>query len=146
MRFTAAQKLRHQADFVRARQQGSRMECGPFVLNAYRDAEAAGVGGLARIGVVTAKKMLGDAVHRNRMRRVFREIFRLHPGVWPAGWDVVVVPRRSSLEKTFGALERRYLESSVRMLAVSVKVAAVTPGVPVSAVEADASGKGRVGK
>jgi ribonuclease P protein component len=90
------------------------MECGPFLLNAYRVADAVTP---PRIGVVTAKKMLGDAVHRNRMRRVFREIFRLHPGVWPAGWDVVVVPRRSSLEKSFAALEKRFLESSARLLA-----------------------------
>lgn len=90
------------------------MECGPFFLNAYRVPDAPTP---PRIGVVTAKKLLGDAVHRNRMRRVFREIFRQHPGVWPAGWDVVVVPRRSSLEKPFASLEKRYLESSARLLA-----------------------------
>lgn len=121
MRFPADQKLRVQADFVRARQQGSRMECGPFLLNAYRVPDDSMP---PRIGVVTAKKMLGNAVHRNRMRRVFREIFRLHPGVWPSGWDVVIVPRRSSLEKPFAALEKRYLESSIRLLADTAKAGA----------------------
>ncbi len=105
--------MRAQADFVRAREQGSRLDCGPFVLNAFK---VPGVETPARIGVVTGKKMLGDAVHRNRMRRVFREIFRLNPGVWPAGWDVVIVPRRSALEKTYASLERRYLESGARFL------------------------------
>ncbi|MDR2981020.1 MAG: ribonuclease P protein component [Puniceicoccales bacterium] len=113
MRFPATQKLRLQADFVRVRQEGSRLECGPFVLNALK---VPGATTPARIGVVTGKKMLGDAVYRNRMRRVFREIFRLNPQVWPAGWDVVIVPRRSSLEKDYASLERRYLESCARLL------------------------------
>ncbi|MDR2844912.1 MAG: ribonuclease P protein component [Puniceicoccales bacterium] len=113
MRFPDIQRLRVQADFIRARQEGSRLECGPFVLNAFFAPEAETP---PRIGVVTAKKMLGDAVHRNRMRRVFREIFRHHPEVWPAGWDVVIVPRRTSLEKPYATLEKIYLESSARLL------------------------------
>lgn len=113
MRFPATQKLRVQADFIRVRQEGSRLECGPFVLNAFLVPSSTTP---ARIGVVTGKKMLGDAVHRNRMRRTFREIFRLHPDVWPPGWDVVIVPRRSSLTRSYVALEKRYLESSARLL------------------------------
>lgn len=114
MRFPATQKLRVQADFIRVRQEGSRLECGPFILNAWR---VPGVETPPRIGVVTGKKMLGDAVHRNRMRRVFREIFRHHPEVWPDGWDVVIVPRRSALAKTYAELEKFYLEAGARLLA-----------------------------
>jgi ribonuclease P protein component len=114
MRLPGEQRLHAQADFVRVRQEGSRLECGPFVLNALRVPDA---GTPARIGVVSAKKILGDAVWRNRMRRVFREIFRQHPDVWPTGWDVVIVPRRSSLGKTFASLEKRYLEASAKLLA-----------------------------
>ena len=114
MRFPATQKLRVQADFIRVRQEGSRLECGPFILNAWRVPEAVTP---PRIGVVTGKKLLGDAVYRNRMRRVFREIFRLHPEVWPAGWDVVIVPRRSALRKTYAELEKIYLEAGARLLA-----------------------------
>ena len=114
MRFPATQKLRVQADFIRVRQEGSRLECGPFILNAWRVPDAATA---PRIGVVTGKKMLGDAVHRNRMRRVFREIFRRNFGVWPDGWDVVIVPRRSALGKNYAELEKFYLEASARLQA-----------------------------
>ncbi len=114
MRFPATQKLRVQADFIRVRQEGSRLECGPFILNAWR---VPGATTPSRIGVVTGKKLLGDAVHRNRMRRVFREIFRRHPEVWPDGWDVVIVPRRPALKKTYAELEKIYLEAGARLLA-----------------------------
>lgn len=135
-RLTAAQKLRFQADFVRARQQGLRMDCGPFLLNAFHVEGAVTV---ARIGVVTGKKMLGDAVHRNRMRRVFREIFRLHPDAWPAGWDVVVVPRRSCLNRDYTVLRRLYLESSARLLARNQAPARKRPAHGGAAPGAEAS-------
>lgn len=92
------------------------MERGPFILNVLRKADAGTPPGAARVGVVCSKKLLGNAVCRNRMRRVFKEIFRQHPEVWPPGWDVVIVPRRSSLQKTFAALERHYLEAAAQLL------------------------------
>jgi len=128
MRFPRTQRLRLQGDFMRVRREGLRADAGVFILNAAppaaRAAKAVPVPEsppaplpAARVGVVSAKKLLGDAVHRNRMRRVFKEIFRLNPGVWPAGWDVVLVPRRGALKKSFASLERRYLESARRLLA-----------------------------
>jgi ribonuclease P protein component len=100
---------------MRIRQQGLRLERGPFVLNALFDPAAAAAERPPRIGVVSAKRLLGDAVHRNRARRVFKEIFRLHPDTWQPGWDVVIVPRRSFFDKEFAALEKYYEEQSARL-------------------------------
>jgi ribonuclease P protein component len=45
----------------------------------------------SRLGLVTTKKV-GNAVVRNRMRRLCREAFRLSPDYVPAGtWLVVIV-------------------------------------------------------
>jgi len=121
MRFPRTQRLRLQSDFMRVRREGLRADAGVFILNATPPAAGAvptpESPPAVRVGVVSAKKLLGDAVHRNRMRRVFKEIFRLNPGVWPDGWDVVLVPRRGALKKSFASLERRYLESARRLLA-----------------------------
>ena len=55
--------------------------------------------GLKRIGI-TASKKVGDAVHRNRARRLIKEAYRLlEPGV-PTGWDFVFVARKAAAEKT----------------------------------------------
>lgn len=47
-----------------------------------------------RLGLVTSKKT-GNAVRRNRLRRVLREVFRLHPELFPDGCEVVIIARES---------------------------------------------------
>jgi ribonuclease P protein component len=46
-----------------------------------------------RLGLSVSRKN-GPAVHRNRMRRLYREAFRLTRHEMPAGLDLVLVPRR----------------------------------------------------
>ncbi len=46
----------------------------------------------SRIGLVVGKK-LGNAVARNRIKRVLREAFRLHRAELPMAVDVVALPR-----------------------------------------------------
>jgi ribonuclease P protein component len=116
MRLPKTQRLRVQADFARVRSEGLRAECGSFILNALRKPDAGTPHGAVRLGVVCSRKLLGNAVCRNRMRRVFKEIFRRHLEAWPPGWDVLIVPRRSSLKKTSAALEQRYLETCAQLL------------------------------
>ena len=46
-----------------------------------------------RLGLSVSRKN-GDAVHRNRMRRLYREAFRLSRHEMQTGLDIVLVPRR----------------------------------------------------
>jgi len=61
--------------------------------------------GIGRLGIAATKK-LGDAVRRNRAKRLIREVFRRNK-IAP-GLDVVVVPRRELLEASLTALEADY--------------------------------------
>ena len=47
-----------------------------------------------RLGLSVSRKH-GPAVHRNRLRRLFREAFRLTRHQTPTGLDLVLIPRRS---------------------------------------------------
>lgn len=50
------------------------------------------------------KKALGNAVHRNRIRRRLREILRMHRQEFAGGWDVVIHPRSTVATLEFASL------------------------------------------
>jgi ribonuclease P protein component len=47
-----------------------------------------------RVGFSVGRKF-GPAIHRNRLRRLYREAFRLSRQHMPVGLDLVLIPRRS---------------------------------------------------
>jgi ribonuclease P protein component len=55
---------------------------------------------------LTAGRVLGDAVERNRIRRRMREAVRLHLNELPPRVDVVLHPRKTVLDIEFARLER----------------------------------------
>lgn len=55
---------------------------------------------------MAATRKLGNAVERNRAKRLAREIFRRRKIT--AGYDIVIVPRREMLDASFASLEADY--------------------------------------
>ncbi len=62
-------------------------------------------GAQPRVGL-TAGRVLGGAVERNRIRRRMREAVRLHLNELPPRVDVVLHPRKTVLDIEFARLER----------------------------------------
>ncbi|VTS01864.1 ribonuclease P protein component [Tuwongella immobilis] len=73
-----------------------------------------------RIGLSVSRRV-GNAVKRNRIKRLFREAFRLSKSELPPGLDLILIPRagktleleqiRASLVKLVSQLRRRVLRS-----------------------------------
>jgi len=57
-----------------------------------------------RVGL-TAGKVLGKAHDRNRIKRRLREVLRRHVDQLPAGYDLILHPRRAVLTIEFTKLE-----------------------------------------
>lgn len=113
MRLPRERRIRASADFARLRHTGSRLDCGPFLLN-YKRSEAAGP---ARFAVVAAKKSLPLAVDRNRAKRLARELFRTDPAAFAAGWEVVLVVRPGMLRRRLADLRKVFAEAARRITA-----------------------------
>jgi len=124
MNLPKRQILRLQDDFVRLRQNGLRLECGPFVFFASKTGDDTRP---PRLGIVTSRKAVGDAHRRNRGRRLFKEIFRTHPGCLPGGWDAVVVVRGDPDRTPFDKLTSKFLRACDDAVAGRVRVRTPKP-------------------
>ncbi len=78
----------------------------------------------SRVGL-TAGKVLGGAVERNRIKRRMREAVRMHLGELHLPLDVILHPRRSVLTLEFSAIEKE-----VRQIFRSVQSAAAKGALP----------------
>ena len=90
-RITKEMRLRKRAEFIAVQRDGQKLH-GRHVLALARKREDVELPG--RLGITVTKKV-GNAVVRNRIKRLVREWVRLHGWV-PAGWDVVVVAKDSA--------------------------------------------------
>ena len=108
MRYTRQQHLRTAADFQSIRSSGKRRECGFFYINLRELPDRKPE--LRRVGVIASKR-IGNAVARNRAKRLLRETFRKQQECLPASCDLVLVARRSINNATQEDIERRFLGS-----------------------------------
>ena len=118
--FPAARRIRRRPEFQRAYEKGRRIH-GRFMTVFFLRADVP----QSRLGVSATRK-LGGAVVRNRAKRRFREAFRR--GQFPAGVDIVVIPRPAALEAPFGEVAAE-LQLLVARAARAVRSGtATTPG------------------
>jgi ribonuclease P protein component len=107
-RFSKDRRVRRRGEFQRVFDLSLRTK-GRYltILVAPNDA------GMSRLGIVASRK-LGDAVRRNRAKRLIREVFRRNKIA--DGFDVVVVPRRELLDASLTVLEADYRSTLERVL------------------------------
>jgi ribonuclease P protein component len=128
-------RLRRKSDFDAAYARGQRLGNAFFAVTVCRnDAEAAGKASASqpgkmhtprpgryapngpRLGLAVAVRTAGNAVERNRIRRVIRESFRVHQRELPA--VDLVVSARSRARRASGAELRAALETLWKKVAV----------------------------
>jgi ribonuclease P protein component len=96
-------RIRREAEVRRAFDRRASGASGDVVVYAYDRAD----GRPPRFALVVGRKW-GDAVTRNRVRRLLREAFRTSRPELPAGLDLLLLPR--------GRLERRRMQDVRSML------------------------------
>jgi ribonuclease P protein component len=105
----AGVRLRKHADFVRA-YAAARKRQSPFMswFLAPQSTDAEPGSSAPRVGF-TVGKVIGKAHERNRIKRRVREALRRHVDLLPAGFDLILHPRRSVLTVEFMQLEAEIL-------------------------------------
>ena len=101
MKFSSSLKLNH----IFRRLYGTQGHANSYLVLYARKNRTGG----NRVGITVSKK-LGKAHIRNRVRRRFREIYRLHEEKFQPGWDIVVVARSKAIAADFQKLTAAYLQ------------------------------------
>jgi len=104
LRLPPRRRLRRKSDYEVTYARGRRLGDGFFAIVACPN-DAGG----ARLGLAVARKATGDAVQRNRVRRVIRETFRLRQHDLPS--VDIVVSARAGIRKARNAELRASLNT-----------------------------------
>lgn len=104
LKFGRAMHIKQGRDFSRVRQEGQRLVCGCLIANWRKLPMDA----IPRLGVVTSGK-LGNAIIRNRARRLLREAFRVHQHNLTQPVDMVLIARASIKGMLFAEVEKDFL-------------------------------------
>ena len=115
-RFPKTRRVRHREEFQRVFDFALRAK-GRYATVLVAPNES----GTARLGIVASRK-LGDAVRRNRAKRLIREVFRRGDFTPPGkGLDVVIIPRRELFDAEYSSLESD-LRSTIKRCAARLPV------------------------
>ena len=103
--FLRRMRIVHRADFERAYRQGLRVRGSILVVVALENELTH-----ARLGLSVGRVIWRDAVDRNRVRRIFREAFRLAQHELPPGVDLILIPAAPKLRPVLAATQSELIE------------------------------------
>ncbi|MFI5300118.1 MAG: ribonuclease P protein component [Polyangiales bacterium] len=102
--FPKARRVHRRAEYLEIQARGAKVHSSHFLfvlaLDAVRDRPA-------RLGI-TVTRRVGNAVHRNRCKRVCKEAFRLQPGLLPNGVCLLVIAKTGAPTLGLQAVQREW--------------------------------------
>lgn len=108
-RLPASARIRKRGDFRQVQSRAVRVTTPHFVFLLHMP-PLAEPRAQARLGI-TASRKVGDAVRRNRAKRLVREAFRSTPELWQPGLDVVVVVRAGVTQLKLNEVVEEWLQA-----------------------------------
>ncbi len=108
--FPRSRRLRKRHEYLLVQSQGARVGSPRFLLLLRARPDELP----SRLGITVTRKY-GNAVSRNRIKRLVREAFRLHTSLLPRGLDVVVVVRVGQAATCLADVSRDLLHVAERI-------------------------------
>lgn len=101
--------LRASRDIEQVKRHGRRLSTSLFNLLVHKMGEAP-----SRVGIVVGKRF-GNAVRRNRVKRIFREVIRQAHADMVPGQALVIFPKREALLQPFAEVKQAW-EATLRRI------------------------------
>jgi ribonuclease P protein component len=106
LRLLPQDRLRKRFEFGRVRDQGRRIHTPGFVIMVRPGEQSR-----ARLGITVSRKV-GNAVRRNRVKRLLREVVRQQRALFPDGAELVVIARPGCRVQSFGDVQREFAKAA----------------------------------
>ncbi len=97
--FLKIERLLNRKDFVNLNRSGKRYRTAHFTVIFKQNGL-----GITRLGIIVSKKT-GNAVKRNKVKRLIREFFRLNKSYLPQGYDLIIVANKGAYGLNFWNLK-----------------------------------------
>lgn len=97
-------RVRKRGEFRRIQSQGRKVHTKHFIVLVHPSLMETGD---TRVGITVTKK-IGNAVERNRTKRVLREVFRRNRDLFPPASDIVVIAKRGAPRLGFEDVLREF--------------------------------------
>lgn len=111
MRFSHKQRFHKGDNFRPSFRVGRKYEFGGFICRIVPGSTSRQP--VNRLGVIASRKV-GQAVKRNRGKRIFREIFRTSQEHLPSNSDVIIIVRASFDQHSYQQLRAQFLQACRR--------------------------------
>ena len=108
MRYTRKQHIRKASEFDTVRTSGIRRECGLFCVNYLALPDR--IPEMRRCGFIASRR-IGNAVYRNRAKRLLREAFRCNQQLLPPSCDLVCIARKAINNASMDEINRRMVKA-----------------------------------
>lgn len=105
--FPKGDRIRKRREFLEIQRKGRRIHLPDLVVVCRR-------GPRKRLGITVTRKV-GTAVQRNRIKRLIREVWRRNRELFPSGWELVLVGRRTAVNATYTGLKLQLKEVSRKL-------------------------------
>ncbi|MDR4498457.1 MAG: ribonuclease P protein component [Candidatus Scalindua sp.] len=103
-RFGRKERLRKRTEFQKVFHEGKVFSNDQIIVYALLNSTR-----ISRLGI-TAGRKFGNAVKRNRLKRIFREAYRLNKHVLNRGVDIIILPRTGFTDLTLKSIEDKFKE------------------------------------
>ena len=109
-RFPGTHRLSTSKEFDNVFKKGKKFEGKHFRIYCEKNSQ-----GLARLGIVVSKKRQGNAVKRNRIKRLIREVFRQNKALFNSQ-DTVVIALNESHTLDYKSTQKEIRQSLLKLV------------------------------